>query len=235
MKTLLTIAINTLEWTEGNHAWFDAKLKANSMIEVSWGDGKTSIMQTYDKESWCRVSHYYAGSEGKSHSFLITLQSEDPSALEGFVDGTWETEVEKLTIVDCPALKFLQYVQLPTTDFSRAPNIQTLVVTEYYANVLDISCLPNLKKLICRSSEIKNLDLTHNNELEELDVSYCQWLKKVSVSNASRLRIVSNDRTEIDPNSLEWLQKTVTRNGGQIQKECLHEAYISSGAYGEEI
>ena len=94
-------------------------------------------------------------------------------------------------------------MQLPTTDFSKAPNIQTLVVTEYYPNVLDISCLPNLKKLICRSSELKNLDLTHNNALEELDVSYCQRLKKVSVSNVSRLRIVANEYTEIDPKSLE--------------------------------
>lgn len=235
MKTLLTIAINTLEWTEGNHAWFDAKLKANSTIEVVWGDGKTSVMQTSNKGGWCRVSHYYAASEGKSHPFLITFQSEDPSALEGLVDGTWETEVEKLTIVDCPALNYLQYVQLPTTDFSGAPNIQTLVVTEYYPNVLDISCLPKLKKLICRSSEIKNLDLTHNNELEELDVSYCRRLKKIFVSNASKLRIVANEYTEIDPKSLEWLKKTVTKNGGRIQKEWLCEEFVSSGAYGEEI
>ena len=234
MKTLLTIAINTLEWTEGNHAWFDAILKANSMIEVSWGDGKTSIMRTSDKGGWCRVSHYYAGSKGKSHPFLITFQSEDPSALEGLVDGTWETEVEKLTIVDCPALNYLHYVQLPTTDFSRAPNIQTMVVTEYYANVLDISCLSKLRKLICRSSEMKNLDLTHNNELEELDISNCRWLKKISVSNASRLRILANEYTEIEPKSLEWLEKTVIRNGGRIQKEWLHEEFISSGAYGEE-
>ena len=234
MKTLLTVSINTLEWTEGNHSWFDAKLKPNSTIYVSWGDGKTSTMHTNDKGGWCRVAHYYAGCEGKRHPFLITFESEDSSALEGLVDGTWETEVERLSIVDCPALNYLQYVQLPTTDFSGAPNIQTLVVTEYYGNVLDISCLPGLKKLICRSSKINNLDLTRNNELEELDVSYCQRLKKISVSNDSRLRIVANEYTEIDPKSLEWLQKTVTRNGGRIQKEWLHETYISSGAYGEE-
>ena len=100
---------------------------------------------------------------------------------------------------------------------------------------MDISCLPNLKKLICRSSVIKNLDLTHNNALEELDVSHCQRLKKISVSNASRLRIVANEYTEIDPKSLEWLEKTVTRNGGQIQMEWINEEFISSGAYGEEI
>ena len=234
MKTLLTISINTLEWTEGNHSWFDAKLKPNSTIYVSWGDGKTSTMRTHDKGGWCRIAHYYAGSEGKEYPYLITFESDDPYALEGLVDGTWENEVEKVAIIDCPGLTYLHYVQLPKTDFSGAPNIQTLVVTEYYANVLDISCLSKIKKLICRSSETKNLDLTHNNELEELDVSYCQWLRKVSVSNESRLRIVSNDRTEIDSKSLEWLQKTVTRNGGQIQKEWLHEEFISSGAYGEE-
>ena len=49
MKTILTIEINTLEWTEGNHSWFDAKLKPNSTVYVSWGDGKTSIMHTHKR------------------------------------------------------------------------------------------------------------------------------------------------------------------------------------------
>lgn len=45
MKTFLIIAINTPEWVEGYLSWFDAKLKANSIIEVSWGDGMTSFRQ----------------------------------------------------------------------------------------------------------------------------------------------------------------------------------------------
>ena len=220
---------------EGNHSWFDAKLKTNSTIYVSWGDGKISTMQTYDKGGWCRVAHYYTGSEGKNHLFIITFESDDPYALEGLVDGTWENEVEQVSIVYCPGLTYLHYVQLLKTDFSAAPNLQTLVVTEYYADVLDVSCLPHLRKLICRSSKIKNLDLTKNKKLEQLDISFCTELKKIAIGNDSRLRIVANDYTEIERKSLEWLEKTVTRNGGQIQKEWLQEAYISSGANGEEI
>ena len=235
MKTLLTVSINTLEWTEGNHSWFDAKLKPNSTVYVSWGDGKTSTLHTYEKGGWCRVAHYYGGCESKEHPFLITFESDDPCALEGLVDGTWENEVEKVSFIDCPGLKYLHYVQLPKTDFSGAPNIQTLVVTEYYADVLEVACLPKLKKLICRSSKIKNLDLIKNKELEQLDVSFCTELKKIAVSNDSRLRIIANDYTEIDRKSLEWLEKTVLRNGGQIQSEWLDVEFLSSGCYGEEI
>ena len=39
MEALLAIELETKDWTEGNHAWFDAKLKPNSLIEVHWGDG----------------------------------------------------------------------------------------------------------------------------------------------------------------------------------------------------
>ena len=51
MEILLSISVETKEWTEGNHAWFDAKLKPNSIIEISWGDGKKSTMKTLKPEN----------------------------------------------------------------------------------------------------------------------------------------------------------------------------------------
>lgn len=236
METILTIKIRTKDWTEGNHAWFDAKLKPNSLIEVEWGDGTRSIMQTYDIVGWCRVAHYYKSAEGKEIPFTIIFKSENSEALEGLVDGTWETNVEKVTLEDCPGLKYLQYTQLPLTVFNGAPNIETLVVNEYYGAELHVSCLLNLKKLICRSSSnIRSLDLTHNDELSELDISFCRNLGKIMISNQSQLSLLANDKTHIDRLSLEWLSKTVEKNKGQIQKEWLDEEYYSSGCYGEEI
>ena len=235
METLLSIAVETKSWTEGNHAWFDAKLKPNSIIKISWGDGKKSTMKTYDRTKWCRVAHYYEKSKGEKDSYTITFEGEEPSSLEGLIDGTWEMTVEKVDFINCPGLKYLHFTQLPNTDFSHIPNIETLVINEYYGSILNFHGLDELKKLLCRSSKgLKTLDLTKNDNLEELDISFSS-IKNIKVSNHSRLRLVVNDNAEINPKSSEWLHKTVERNGGQIQEEWLSEDFLSSGCFGEEI
>lgn len=236
MKLLLHIRIDTLEWTEGNHAWFDAKLKPGTSIEVHWGDGTHSTMHHYsDSSVWCRVAHYYKSAERKELPFEIEFLSEDSDSLLALVDGTWETRVNRVVFDDCPALTYLQYVQLLNIDFSGCPNLETLVVNEYSAKRLDLSVMPRLKKVICRSSHnLIWLNLTQNHCLEELDISHCWKLRKIAVSNSSKLKIVANDYTELDSHTLKWLQVTVERNGGQIQKEWLDSEYISSGCFGEE-
>ena len=235
METLLSIAVETKSWTEGNHAWFDAKLKPNSLIEISWGDGKKSTMKTYDRTQWCRVAHYYEKSKGKKDSYIITFEGEEPDSLEGLIDGTWEMTVEKVNFINCPGLTYLQYTQLPETDFSNASNISIMEITDYSGTNLNISSLKSLKKLICRSSNsFSTLDLTSNNSLEELDISF-NSVRNIKVSNNSKLKIISNQCTRINPKSLEWLQKTVERNGGQIQEEWLESLFLSSGCFGEEI
>ena len=235
METLITIRVETKDWTEGNHAWFDAKLKANSIIEIEWGDGKKSVMKTFEECKWCRVAHYYEKSKGKKDRYVITFKSYDPSALFALVDGTWEMTVENLKLVNCPGLTHLQYTQLPDTDFSNAPNISIMEITDYSGTNLNISSLKSLKKLICRSSNsFSTLDLTSNNSLEELDISF-NSVRNIKVSNNSKLKIVSNQCTRINPKSLEWLQKTVERNGGQIQEEWLSDEFLSYGCFGEEI
>lgn len=234
MKTIITIAVETKDWTEGNHAWFDAKLKPNSIIEISWGDGKKSTMKTYDRTKWCRVAHYYEKSKGKKDSYTITFEGENSNSLEGLVDGTWEMTVEKVNFINCPGLTYLQYTQLPETNLANIPNIETLVINEYYGSRINLSSLKSLRKLICRGSKrLMTLDLTKNDNLEELDISFSS-ITNIKVSNNSNLRLVANDTTEINPKSLEWIHKTVERNVGRIQKEWLNEEFLSSGCFGEE-
>lgn len=42
MKQLLSVTVTTKTWTQGNQAWFDAKIKPGATVEVNWGDGKLS-------------------------------------------------------------------------------------------------------------------------------------------------------------------------------------------------
>lgn len=236
MKRLLHISIETLEWTEGNHAWFDAKLKPGTSIEVHWGDGSHSTLRPHPSYSMTRVAHYYKSAERKQLPYEIEFMSDDSESLQALVDGTWETQVNRVVFDNCPALNYLQYTQLHNVDFRGCPNLETLKVTEYYADRLDLSVMPLLKKVICRmSNKLTSLDLTQNGDIEELDISHCHNLRKIAVSNSSRLRILANDFTELDSHSLKWLQTTVERNGGRIQDEWLDSEYLSTGCFGQEI
>lgn len=233
MKRLLHISINTLEWTEGNHVWFDAKLKPDTSIEVYWGDGSHSTLRHHQGLGMCRAAHYYNSAEKKELPFEIEFYSDDSDALEELVDGTWETWVKQVVFEDCPALAYLQYTQLHSVDFSGCPNLRTLIITEYHASELDLTAMPRLEKLICRASDNLNvLNLTKNSNLEELDVSHCRSLRKIVVSNSSKLRIVANDYTELDNHTLKWMQSTVERNGGSIQDEWLDSENKSCGCFG---
>lgn len=236
MKRLLHISINTLEWTEGNHAWFDARVKPGTSIEVHWGDGSHSTLRhCAETSAWCRVAHHYKSAEKKERPFDIEFLSENSETLEALVDGTWETEVNHVVFDDCPALTYLQYTQMKSVDFHGCQNIETLEVPEYYASNIDLSGMSRLRKLICRSSKnLTTLDLTKNPCLEEIDVSHCYDLRKIKVSNSSKLRIVANDYTKLDSHTLKWLQTTVERNGGRIQEEWLDTEHISCGCFGEE-
>lgn len=236
MKKLLHISIKTLDWTEGNHSWFDAKLKPDTSIEVHWGDGSHSILRHNPDYPMCRVAHYYTGAEGKKLPFEIEFLSEDEESLLWLIDGTWENEVNRVVFDNCPALTYLQYTQLDNVDFKGCPNLETLVVNEYYPDHLDLSMLPRLKKVICRSSRhLTNLDLTKNPSIEELDISHCYNLRKVVLSNSSRLRVIANSCCEHEHHSLKFMKATVERNGGRIQEDWLDTGYLSSGCYGEEI
>ena len=236
MKRLLHISIDTLTWTEGNHAWFDAKLKPGTSVEVHWGDGSHSTLRHNPNYSMSRVAHYYKSAEKKELPFEIEFLSEDSEALLELVDGTCETRVKRVVFDDSPALTYLQYTQLHSVDFSGCSNLQVLVTTEYYGDKLDLSSMSRLRKVICRmSNKLTMLDLTRNPDIEELDISSCRNLRKIAVSNSSQLRILANDFTELDSHSLKWLQATVERNGGQIQDEWLNTEYVSSGCFGQEI
>lgn len=223
MKRLLHISIETIKWAEGNHVWFDAKLKPGTSMEVHWGDGSHSTLWSQTGNSMCRVAHYYKSAERKEQPYEIEFLSDDSDSLRELVDGTWETRVKRVAFLVCPALSYLKYTHLHSVDFSGCPNLQVLVATEYSADKLDLSLMPGLRKVICRiSHKLTVLDLTRNSDIEELDISFCKNLRKITVSNSSRLRVVANDFTELDTHSLKWLQTTVERNGGQIQKEWIN-------------
>lgn len=227
MKQLLSISVTTKTWTEGNHVWFDARIKPGALVEVHWGDGRHSTFPQY-RDKWSRVAHYY-GCKGKNESFEIEFLSDDEDALIMLIDGTWEMIVHDVRLKNCPALVAMQYCQADSFDFSGAPMLELLDCHEYYGENLDVSALPNLKHLSIRMSPyIRTLNLSKNQLLEVLNVGYCDKLTKVVVPNNSNLKRLSYDLTKLDKHSIRWLEKAIERNDGEIV-DWIDVAFTSIG------
>lgn len=227
---LLHISLRTIDWIEGEHVWFDAKMTPDSSITVAWGDGKQSTLKPYS-DGWARIEHYYAH---KDQRYLIEFMSETPECLLELVDGTWETDVEAVCIDNCPSLQLLQYHNVPMFDFSGCPNLEALDAESYYGSSIDLSVLPNLKRLRLHSSKkIKSIDLTKKRELELLDISFSCLLRKVAIPNNSKLKRLSMEFTELEPHSIKWLNKAIEVNNGEID-DSISDFHLSTGILRDE-
>lgn len=227
---LLHIPLRTIDWTEGEHVWFDAKMIPDSTITVAWGDGKKSTLGP-NHGGWARVEHYYAH---KEHDYLIEFLSETPECLLELVDGTWETDVHAVHIDNCPTLQLLQYHNVPIFNFSGCPNLEALDANSYYGSSIDLSGLPKLKQLRLHSAKrIKSVNLTKNRELELLDISFCDLLKKIAIPNGSKLKRLNMEFIELNKHSTEWLMKALEANGGEID-DTIFDFRLSTGILRDE-
>ena len=230
MKRLISVDVTTILWTDGNHAWFDLWLAPDSEVKVSWGDGKTSVAKCSDDDC-CLVSHYYKKRDVEE-SFHIEFFSDDENAILTLVDGTWEMEVDNLVIENCPAMKALQYHQLCKFDLSGCPNLEYLDIESCSSPLPDFGQFTNLCKLFCQKIKSRELDLSKCPSVEVLDLSFCSNLKKLALANESKLKTININLTELDKHSMEWLDKILKRNGGEIVDFIMPD-YISVGCYGE--
>lgn len=215
MKRLISISVETKEWMEGNHAWFDLQLAPGASVKVCWGDGTHSSCRQYYAEGWCRVEHRYS-CEGKVMPFIIEILSEDENSLTGIIDGTWEMTTNAVTVENAPCLLYMRYHNVKTFDFNGCPNLEELDCDSYQQESIDLAAVSNLRKLQCSYSLLHQLDLTQLPKLKDLDVSGCNNLKKIKVENNSCLKNLSIKNIELDTHSEKWLRKIVEANKGEI-------------------
>ncbi len=215
MKQLLSVTVTTKTWTQGNQAWFDAKIKPGATVEVHWGDGKHSVFPQ-SGENLSRIEHDYSG-KGQENYYEIGFFSDDEDALIALTDGTWEMTVHEVRIKNCGALKSLQYCQAQNLDLSGCPNLELLDCNGFEGENIDVSHLTSLKQLSLRMSpNVESLCLSKNPFIEVLDIGCCDKLTKVSLPNKSRLRLLSCDFTKLDRHSVKWLEKVIQENNGEI-------------------
>lgn len=211
MYKLISITVTTRQWSSGHHAWFDARLKPYTTVEVRWGDGTTSVLTSLPTE-WSRVEHYYRQYES-DETYVIEFWSRSPDALLQFQDGLREMAIGRIELSTCPALRKMCINHLRETDFTGCPSLEILEAINCDCKVLDLRTAPELRSLACRGGEkLETLILTGNNKLEELDCRFTPRLTKVTFSNRSVLRRFDSYMTEIDGRSMAIINRILERN-----------------------
>ena len=208
---LIDISVTTKQWYSGNHAWFDARLKPDTTIEVNWGDGAHSVLIALQTEL-SRVEHHYKKFDS-DETYLIEFCSETPDALLELQDGLREMTLNHINFHLCPELRKMRISHLPETDFSKCPGLEELEAYNCYCKILDLHTAPGLRKLSCGDSGyLEKLILTGNDRLEELECQVNPRLTKVTLSNNSSLRKIKSHMTAIDNKSMDFISSILTKN-----------------------
>lgn len=226
---LLYISGKTKTWTEGNHAWFDVKLRKDTSITIYWGDGGSSFVSApYHKDSWLRVEHLYKNPKVVS-PYIIEFFSDVSESILGLVDGLWETNAQELVVENSPSMMMLTIHQLERMCLLGSPNLSYLDCESFRGESLELNYLTELTQLHCNSSEMHVLDISHCTKIEVLGLYGCHNLRCLRINNKAPLAKVCVEFCQnLSPPSLKWLENKVSENGGEIV-DWLSGEYLSTG------
>lgn len=142
---------------------------------------------------------------------------EEDAPILGLKDYSCEMNTEQVNLYRCPSLEELYYENIESLDITNNPNLRELTLHQTQIKAIDLRGNPLLKKLHVEMSKIESLNLTPCNKLEVLYCRMCFELKKISVSNQSRLRQVNLvDTSHLNDKSLHFLRQVVKQNNGLI-------------------
>lgn len=224
---LVTLYITTKEWTMGNYVFFEARLKSGTTIEVDWGDDQTSMLAPLDT-CLSRVDHFYK-ERGSEMDYIINFYSEDRNSLLELYNGVCEVHVEAAYFIHCYSLTKLRIPYVESSFFGHylgslniwaCGSLEELNI-DYFNGYFNGEMLnttfgmsmPRLKKLQCNGSDyLEEIDLRGCNEVETLVCRSCHRLKKIILSNNSKLRCVDFDGTALYKDSMKFISKIIEKN-----------------------
>lgn len=214
---LVDIIISTDEnrYNNNNHVWFDARLKPGTTVEVDWGDGTTSLLSPLDK-CLSSVDHYYKKHE-TARTYRIEFYSEDRNALLELYCWLCNVDIDWAYFIHCYSLEKLQIQRACSLTFGiwACWSLEELYIDYCRGITLNTTfgfSAPRLKTLQCNYSTLEEIDLRGFKEVETLICRSCHRLKKIILSNNSKLRCVDFDGTDLYKNSMSFISKLIEKN-----------------------
>lgn len=212
MNKLITITGETVEWLEGNHGALDIKVRRECSVSVRCDRNRDVLLTAQpDYDTWCRAEFCFS-KRGAVVPYVIEIYSEDDSSILEIVDVLWDTTVESVIIHDCPSLMSMRFHNVNSFNFSGCQNLEYLDCDYYKGPILDLTALPHLISLQCRSSEAAIIDLSKSPGILSLDLCGCKMntLKVCNQISLQRLCIQSCDN--LKSRTKAWLEKNMIDN-----------------------
>ena len=185
---------------------------------IDWGDGHTSVIQAHPREVYPQyVSHVYPSNcKSSGDIFDVVIRSTEDNIV--FLNiGCIDMAILDLDISRCPELERL-HLTGPVRKINTSCNksLKELSIHDAYEMSLDLTQNQDLEQLEIRGYDKERLDLSKCDKLWYLDCGSSR-MKEIAISNNSVLKeVIFWDYCPLNERSMRFINKVLALNNGNI-------------------
>lgn len=205
--------IQALDWTMGEVGNVFIGLKGGECM-IDWGDGHASVIQAHPREVYPQyVSHVYPSKCKSSGDIFDVVISSTEDNIVFLNTGCIDMAILDLDLSKCPELERLDLTrQVKILDTRFNISLRKLLIYNAQGTSLDLSCNQNLEELEIKGYDNSKLNISRCNKLWYLDCGNSR-MREILVSNSSALKeIIFREKCPLTPRS----NRTLERNNGTM-------------------
>ena len=213
----IRMKIKALDWTMGEVGNVFIGLKGGECM-IDWGDGHTSEIQAHPREVYPQyVSHVYPSNCKSSGDIFDVVISSTENNIVFLNTGCIDMAILDLDLSKCPELERLALTrQVKILDTRFNISLRKLLIYNAQGTSLDLSCNQNLEELEIKGYDNSKLNISRCNKLWYLDCGNSR-MREILVSNSSALKeIIFSEECPLTPRSLSYVNRTLERNNGTM-------------------
>ena len=209
--------IQALDWTMGEVGNVFIALKEGECM-IDWGDGHTSVIQAHPREVYPQyVSHVYPSNCKSSGDIFDVVISSTEDNIVFLNTGCIDMAILELDISRCPELERL-HLTGPVRKINTSCNksLKELSIHDACEMILDLTQNQDLEQLEIRGYDKERLDLSKCDKLWYLDCGSSR-MKEIAISNNSVLKeVIFWDHCPLNERSMRFINKVLALNDGSI-------------------
>ena len=214
---IIRMRIQALDWTMGEVGNFFVGLKGGR-CRIDWGDGHTSVIQAHPREVYPQYeSHVYPSKCKTSGDIFDVVISSAEDNIVFLNTGCIDMAILELDISRCPELERL-HLTGPVRKINTSCNksLKELSIHDAYEMSLDLTQNQDLEQLEIRGYDKERLDLSKCDKLWYLDCGSSR-MKEIAISNNSVLKeVIFWDHCPLNERSMRFINKVLALNNGNI-------------------
>lgn len=213
----IRMKIQALDWTMGEVGNVFIALKEGECM-IDWGDGHTSVIQAHPREVYPQyVSHVYPSNCKSSGDIFDVVISSTEDNIVFLNTGCIDMAILELDISRCPELERL-HLTGPVRKINTSCNksLKELSIHDACEMILDLTQNQDLEQLEIRGYDKERLDLSKCDKLWYLDCGSSR-MKEIAISNNSVLKeVIFWDHCPLNERSMRFINKVLALNDGSI-------------------